>query len=105
MEFTLHDLSSFEMYEKFLQKIREKIRTRQFVMTLHAVEEMEDDQLSIFDVESCILTGKISERQRDISTNEWKYMVNGEALNGDPLYVVVKLSPINTLVIITVYRE
>ena len=93
------------MYEKFLQKMQEKIRTRQFVMSLHAVEEMEDDQLSIFDVESCILTGRINERQKDSATNEWKYVVNGEALNGDPLFVVVKLSPIDTLVIITVYRE
>jgi hypothetical protein len=33
-------------------------------MTLHAVEEMEDEGLSIFDVERAILTGKIARRQR-----------------------------------------
>lgn len=52
------------MYERILQQMREKIRSRQYVMTLHAEEEMDEDELSIFDVESLILTGKITERQR-----------------------------------------
>ena len=38
------------MYERVLRQMREKIRTRQYVMTLHAEEEMNDDDLSIFDV-------------------------------------------------------
>ena len=39
--------------------MREKVRTRQYVITLHAEEEMNDDDLSIFDVEHCIITGRI----------------------------------------------
>ena len=35
------------MYERILRLMREKIRTRQYVMTLHAEEEMNDDSLSI----------------------------------------------------------
>ena len=35
--------------------MRDKIRSRQYVMTLHADEEMDEDGLSIFDVESAIL--------------------------------------------------
>ena len=38
------------MHEKILNRIRDYIRTRQYVMTLHAEEEMVDDKLSIFDV-------------------------------------------------------
>jgi len=30
--------------------MREKIRTRQYVMTIHAEEEMDEDGLTIFDV-------------------------------------------------------
>ncbi|WP_353740573.1 DUF4258 domain-containing protein [Desulfoferrobacter suflitae] len=45
--------------------MREKIRTRQYVMTVHAEEEMDEDGLSIFDVERCILTGEIIARQKD----------------------------------------
>ena len=47
------------MYERILNQLREKIRTRQYVMTVHADEEMDEDELSIFDVESVILSGKI----------------------------------------------
>ena len=51
------------MYDRILKRMQEKIRTRRFVMTLHAEEEMDDDELSIFDIDRCILTGKITERQ------------------------------------------
>jgi len=50
------------MYERVLRQMREKIRTRQYVMTVHAEEEMAGDNLSIFDVEHVILTGEIAER-------------------------------------------
>ena len=37
------------MYNRILMQMRERIRTRQYVMTMHAEEEMTDDDLSIFD--------------------------------------------------------
>ena len=45
------------MFQRILKQIREKVRQRQYVMTLHAEEEMSDDNLSIFDVERSLLTG------------------------------------------------
>ena len=45
-------------------------------MTLHAEEEMNNDDFTIYDVESAILTGKIVERQRDRETAELKYRIN-----------------------------
>lgn len=93
------------MYERILQQIREKIRTRQYVMTLHAEEEMDDDEFTIFDVERAILTGSIMERQADHTTSEWKYVLVGESIHGALVGVVIKLSPASKLVIITVYRE
>ena len=91
------------MYDRILKRMREKIRTRQYVMTLHAEEEMDDDNLSIFDVERGILTGKIIERQKDRITAEWKYLIKGETVAGDPVVVVARLSITGKLVIITVY--
>lgn len=86
--------------------MREKIRSRQYVMTLYAEEEMDDDDLSIFDVESGILTGVIIERQRDRAKQEWKYLVQGETINGDRVIVVVsKFGYTSKLVILTVYAE
>jgi hypothetical protein len=53
------------MFERILNRMMEKIRTRQYVLTLHAEEEMNDDDLTIYDVERDILTGVILERQKD----------------------------------------
>ena len=92
------------MFGRVLSRMREKIRTRQYVMTLHAEEEMDDDGLSIFDVERGILTGEIVERQQDRVSGEWKYLVEGETVASAPLVVVTKLSVTGKLVIITVYR-
>ncbi len=93
------------MYDRILKRMRERIRTRQYVMTLHAEEEMDDDNLSIFDVERGILTGRIIERQKDRITAAWKYLVKGETVAGDAVVVVARLSITGKLVIITVYLE
>lgn len=86
--------------------MREKIRLRQYVMTIHADEEMDDDGLSIFDVENAILTGEIVERQKDRETGEAKYIVRGRTLDGLLVAIVVtKFGLTQKLVIITVYVE
>jgi hypothetical protein len=91
------------LFDRILQRIRRKIHARQYVMTLHAVEKMEDDGLTILDVEHCILTGEITERQKDKDSDEWKYLIRGQAIMGPEIIAVTKLSPTDKLVIITVY--
>ncbi|MCK4488590.1 MAG: DUF4258 domain-containing protein [Desulfobacterales bacterium] len=91
------------MFDRIMKRMREKIRTRQYVMTIHAEEEMDDDGLSVFDVERCILTGEIIERQKDRVTNEWKYLVEGKSIVDNNLIVVTKLGPTGKLVVITLY--
>lgn len=91
------------MFEGILKEMQDKIRRREYIMSIHAEEEMNDDDLSIFDVESCILTGKVFERQKDKVTAEWKYRINGQSLSGNEVEAVTKLSPTGKLVIITVY--
>jgi hypothetical protein len=93
------------VFDRILKQMREKIRTRQYVMTLHAEEEMNDDALTIFDVERGILTGQIEERQKDQETNDWEYLVRGKTVNGQNVVVVAKLSSTGKLVIITVYLD
>lgn len=93
------------MFERILNQLREKIRTRQYVMTVHADDEMDEDGLTIFDVESVILSGKIIERQKDQNTSEWKYIVQGESLAGESVITVTKISPTGKLVFVTVFRE
>ncbi len=91
------------MFERIIKLMREKIRKKQYIMTLHAEEEMNNDDLTIYDVESAILTGKIVERQRDGETAELKYRINGQTLSDDKVEVITKVSPTGKLVIITVY--
>lgn len=65
---------------------------------------MNDDELTIFDIEHGIRTGEIIERQSETATREWKYLINGQTIAGDQLIGVAKLSLTSKLVIITVYR-
>ncbi len=90
------------VFDHILQRMREKVRALDYVMTIHAEEEMEDD-LSILDVEQAILTGEIIERQQDQETGEWKYLIAGNTLADEPLIVVAKLALTGNLVLITVY--
>lgn len=93
------------MSARILARMREQVRLRRYVMTTHAVDEMEDDGLNVFDVESVILTGGIVERQRDRDTHESKYVVRGRTLDGEPAAVVVKQGFGGRLVVVTVYAE
>lgn len=93
------------MFEPILQQIQAKIRLLDYIVTIHADEEMDDDGLTIFDVEQVILTGQIVERQRDRNTNEWKYLISGQTDDRLNVIVVAKLSPTDMVVIITVYVE
>jgi hypothetical protein len=81
----------------------ELVRTSRYVVTVHGVEEMEADGLTVFDIEHCILTGAVLERQTDRRTHEQKYLIRGKTLTGEKAAVVVKIGPTGKLVIVTTY--
>ena len=85
--------------------MRELVRRGRYVMTTHADEEADEDGLSILDIESILLTGSIVERQRDLETGEWKYVVQGQTLDGGDGCVVTKFGLVGRLYILTVYAE
>ena len=94
------------MASRILDKIRARVRSRQYVMTLHAEEEMEEDGFEIYDVEHALLTGTIIGRQTDRRTKERKYLIRGRSVDDDrDAVVLVKLGPIDLLVIVTVYAD
>lgn len=92
------------MHERILEKCRQRVRTRDYVITLHADDEMAADGYSILDVESGILTGTIIERQRDRETKEQKYRIAGVTSSLRPIEGVVRFGATGMLVIITVYE-
>ena len=75
-------------------------------MTTHADEEADADDFSVFDVESAILGGQITERQKEAETGEWKYVISGHAVDGRAMSVVAKFGASAQMVyILTVYAE
>ena len=92
------------MYDRVLNRIRQLVLERRYIVTAHAYDEMAADDLAVWDVESAILSGRIVERQKDRVTSENKYRLRGEALDGSSMEVVVKFGVTGKLVVITVYN-
>jgi len=91
------------LFPRILERMRELVRTGRYVMTIHALDAMEDDELTVFDVERCFLTGRIVERQRDRARREWKYLVEGWLTDGSRTAVIAKVTRTGRLVVLTVY--
>jgi len=87
-----------------LERLQEKIRNLQYIVTVHCDDKMDIEELTIEDIENSILTGKIIEPQRDIKTKELKYRIRGETSSGEAMEAVVKISIGGVLVFITVFR-
>ena len=83
--------------------LRQLIRTLSYVVSTHAADELEDDNLSILDLENVVLTGQIIERQRDRVTRETKYVIQGNTLDGNAAEVVAKVGHAGRLFVITIY--
>ncbi len=92
------------MLDRVLRRLRAKIEAGDYVVTVHADDEMNDDGLSVFDLESVVLGGTIVERQRDRETREQKYVIHGEGTDGSPVGVVTKFGVTGRAVIVTVFR-
>ena len=71
------------MASGILERLREKVRTRDYVMTVHAEEEMDEDDLSIFDKVRC-------SRGRLSSDSVIDARVKGSALFGVDLLAVAR---------------
>jgi Domain of unknown function (DUF4258) len=79
------------------------MRQGRYHLSIHALEEMDEDNIGRHDIEHAILFGKIIERQRDRATAEYKYRVLGSTYYGLRMEVVARLDIKVCLVVITVY--
>ena len=93
------------MFERTLGRFRSLIRCGEYLLSIHALEAMADDDVLIEDVENVILTGSIVDRQIDRATRERKYAFIGRDLAGDRVGLVAKIGAAGKAVVITVYRE
>lgn len=91
------------MPRRIIDKIRNAIRTGNYDMTYHAVEEMAEDNLGIFDVESAVLSGKIIKREKH-DPRGIKYVIKGVGSDqSTPIWVVGRFKETGAFLVITVY--
>jgi hypothetical protein len=93
------------MFERTLGRFRSLIRSGEYLLSIHALEEMAEDDLLTEDVENVILTGSIVDRQIDRVTRDRKYVFVGRDLADNPVGLVAKIGAAGKAVVITVYRE
>ena len=79
------------------------MRLLNYVVTSHASDELDDDKLSILDLENVVLTGSITARQRDVETREVKCVIQGVTLAGSAAETIAKVGHGGKLVFITAY--
>ncbi len=92
------------MGRRDLVQIRECIKSGRYEMTSHANDEMAEDNLDVFDVETSILTGKISKIEKD-DPRGTRYLIEGTASDCATLVGSVgRFTPIGKYRIITVYE-
>jgi Domain of unknown function (DUF4258) len=92
------------VHDRQLRGFRNAVRLAAYDLTYHALDEMEQDRVSVLALESCVLTGSIVERQRDRRTGEWKYLIEGRAQAGHEIALVVKSIPGGKMAVLTVYK-
>ena len=91
------------MAEPTIIRIRECIRSLNYVVSIHAAEELDDDSITILVLENIILTGEIIKRQRDPRSREVKCVVRGYTLDERNAETVVKIGPTGKLFVITAF--
>jgi hypothetical protein len=73
-------------------------------MSVHAADEMAEDNLDILDVEQAILSGRVVRRQKD-DPRGMKYVIEGLATDGTTLISVVgRFLDSERYLIITIYE-
>ena len=92
------------MPHRLIDRIREKIRLQEYDMTVHAMEEMVEDDLDILDIEEAVLNGRVVRRGSRDPLGP-KYTVEGLALDGEKVVGIVgRFLSTSCFLIITVYE-
>ena len=67
------------MTRRIIEKIRNSIRSGNYDMTYHAVDEMAEEEIGIFNLEKVILNGKIVKQEKD-DPRGIKYIIEGSGI-------------------------
>jgi len=87
-----------------IERIREKIRDRDYLLSSHAEDEMAEDGFERTDVEAAILGGFV-EKKLTHDVRGTRYRLEGPAEDGRLMGVLCRFREDRSLVIITVYEK
>ncbi len=82
-------------------KIRELVRNGLYYLTEHADQEAADEGFDIYDVEHCLLNGRV----RRTWPREGKYEIVGLSLDGREIGIVFRQTQGGKIRVITVYED
>ena len=85
------------MFKQVLVKMRERMRVGKLTISTHAFREMLDDNPLSSDLRHCVFHGEITERQWDENWDEWKYVITGDAVDGQAIALMI-LSSLRSIV-------
>jgi hypothetical protein len=88
-----------------IQRLRDFVRNLDYSISAHATDELEDDGLTVYDLEEIFHSGEIVERQRDRATGEAKFVIRDDTAAGKQAECVIKIGPSGRLHVITVYLD
>ncbi len=91
------------MLNRILTRIRRLVLERRYVVTLHADDELDADDFTVYDLEHIVFTGEVVETQKDRMTGERKYSIRGQTIGGVGAETVVKIAMTGKVVFLTAY--
>jgi hypothetical protein len=87
-----------------IQKIKQCIREQNYRITVHAQQEADEDNLDKEDIETIILTGKITKKFTH-DPRGIRYLITGKSRDGENACIVCRFLEIGKLSIITIYAK
>lgn len=92
------------MTGRLLQRIQDAVTRGEYDLTFHAVEEMAEDDLDIYDVEAAIMNGSLAKVETDDLRGP-RYTVAGTGVDGHTVVGVVgRFKETGVYLIITAYK-
>jgi DNA polymerase/3'-5' exonuclease PolX len=85
-----------------IDRLRQKVKDRDYFLSSHAEDEMVDDLLERRDVEQAILQGRI-EKVMTHDDRGIRYRVEGATMDGRLIHVICRFRENGSLIAITVY--
>ena len=88
---------------RIIDRLREKVRSGEYVLSYHAIDELRDDEFEEEDFEAAILSGQVVRTQKD-RLGRRKYTIEGIACDKRSLRAVCRFADASgKVVVITLY--